>query len=107
MDVQGACRDIAVELGAAAADISAAEARPERERTTELCRLAVGQINTRVTARARLDVLFQPPVCEISVQAQARCEGQCKAEGTCDVKVNPPVCRGGKLEIICRGDCTA
>lgn len=107
LDVQAACRDIAVELGASATDISAAEGRPERSRTTELCRLAVGQINTRVTARARLDVVFRPPVCELSVQAKARCEAQCSAQGTCDVKLNPPVCRGGKLEIVCRGDCTA
>jgi hypothetical protein len=107
LDVQAACRGIAVELGATQADLDAAEQRPERERTSELCRLAVGQINTRVTARVRLDVLFEPPVCEISVRAQARCEGQCRAEGTCDMRANPPVCRGGTLEIVCRGDCTA
>jgi hypothetical protein len=107
LDVQAACRDIAIELGAGATEVAKAEERPERERTTELCRLAVAQINTRVTARARLEVVFQPPVCEVSIQAQARCEGQCKAEGRCDVKVNPPVCRGGKLEIVCKGDCSA
>ncbi|MDF2695159.1 MAG: keratin associated protein [Labilithrix sp.] len=107
LDVQAACRNIAVELGASTADLTRAEQQTERERTTELCRLAVGQIKTRVTARAQLDIAFQPPVCEISVQAQARCEGECRAEGTCDVRVNPPVCRGGKLEIVCRGECTA
>lgn len=107
IDVQTACRDIAVELGAPSADVANAEARPERERTTELCRLAVGQIKTQVTARLQVDVAFQPPICEVSVRARARCEGQCSVDGTCDVKVNPPVCRGGKLEVTCRGECTA
>ncbi|MBX3216054.1 MAG: hypothetical protein KF850_28700 [Labilithrix sp.] len=106
-DVQTACRNIAVELGASAADVASAEEEPERERTTELCRLAVAQIGARVTARATLDVAFQPPVCEVSVQAQARCEGACSASGTCDVRANPPVCRGGRLEIVCKGECTA
>jgi hypothetical protein len=106
-DVQNACRNIAVELGATEADIATAESQPERERTTALCRLAVAQINTRVTARAKLTVNFQPPVCEVSIQAQARCEGQCSASGRCDVKANPPVCRGGRLEIVCKGECTA
>lgn len=106
-DVQTACRNIAVELGATEADIANAESQPERERTTALCRLAVTQINTRVTARAQVKVEFQPPVCELSVQAQARCEGQCSASGKCDVKANPPVCRGGRLEIVCKGECTA
>ncbi|MBX3206225.1 MAG: hypothetical protein KF764_14230 [Labilithrix sp.] len=106
-DVQTACRNIAVELGATAADIEKADEKPERERTTELCRLAVAQINTRVTARASVEVMFQPPVCEVSVQAQARCEGACSASGTCDVRANPPVCRGGRLEIVCKGECTA
>jgi hypothetical protein len=68
LDVQAACRDIALELGAPATDIEAAERHSERQRATELCRLAVTQINTRVTARARLDVSFMPPVCEISVK---------------------------------------
>ncbi|MBX3192756.1 MAG: hypothetical protein KF819_37580 [Labilithrix sp.] len=107
LDVQAACRDIAVELGAPEADVTAASDRPDRERTAELCRLAVGQIQARVTARARLEVLFQPPVCEVSVQAQARCAAACRADGRCDVRVNPPVCRGGKLEIVCRGECSA
>ncbi|MCW5831428.1 MAG: hypothetical protein KIS78_03090 [Labilithrix sp.] len=106
-DVQTACRNIAVELGTSAEDVANAEDRPERERTTELCRLAVAQIDARVTARATLEVAFQPPVCEVSVQAQARCEGACSASGTCDVRANPPVCRGGRLEIVCKGECTA
>jgi len=107
VDVETACRNIAVELGVPAADIAAAEQRPERDRATELCRLAVAQIQARVTARVQVDVAYEPPACEISVQAQARCEGQCTATGTCDVKVNPPVCRGGRLEIVCKGECTA
>lgn len=106
-DVQTACRNVAVELGASEEEIVRAEQEPERERTTELCRLAVAQIKARVTARVELDVAFQPPVCEIAVQAQARCEGACSASGKCDVRANPPVCRGGKLEIVCRGECTA
>ncbi len=106
-DVQAACRNIAFELGAPAADIAAADQRPDRDRTTELCRLAVAQIKGKVTARAQLDVAYQPPVCQISVQAAARCEGQCTAKGACDVKANPPECKGGRLEIVCKGECTA
>jgi hypothetical protein len=107
LDVQAACRNIAVELGATADEIAKAEQQSERERTTALCRLAVGQIKTRVTARIQVDIAFQPPVCQVSVQAQARCEAQCSASGECDMKVNPPICRGGKLEIVCKGECTA
>ena len=107
VEVETACRNIAVELGVPAAEIAAAEQRAERDRTTELCRLAIAQINAKVTARAQIDVAYQPPVCALSVQAQARCEGQCSATGTCDVKANPPVCTGGRLEIVCKGECTA
>jgi len=106
-DVQTACRNVAVELGASEEEIVRAEQEPERERTTELCRLAVAQIKARVTARVELDVAFQPPVCEIAVQAKARCEAACSASGTCNVRVNPPICKGGRLEIVCKGECTA
>ena len=106
-DVEMACRNIAIELGVPAPEIAAAAQRPERDRATELCQLAVAQIKAKVVARAQLDVAYVPPVCEVSVQAQARCEGQCSATGTCDVKATPPECRGGRLEIVCRGDCTA
>lgn len=106
-DVQTACRNIAIELGAAAADVSAADEKSERDRTVALCALAATQIDTRVTARVRVDVAFHPPVCDISVQARARCEANCTASGQCDLRANPPVCRGGTLQISCRGDCTA
>ena len=106
-DVQSSCRNIAVELGVPAAEIAAAEQRPDRDRTTELCRLAVSQLRAKLTARVQVDVAYQPPVCEVSVQAHARCEAQCSARGGCDVRANPPVCRGGRLEIVCRGECTA
>lgn len=106
-DVEAACRDIAVELGASTADVDAASARDARDRVTGLCALASAQIRARVTAAGRVTVAFEPPTCEVSVQARARCEGQCSASGTCDVKANPPVCRGGRLEVSCRGECTA
>ncbi len=106
-DVQHACRNIAVELGAPEQQILDAESLPDRERTAALCRLAVAQIDTRVTARTQVTVAYKPPVCEISVQAQARCAARCAADGKCDVRVNPPVCRGGKLQISCAGECTA
>jgi hypothetical protein len=106
-DVQHACRNIAVELGASEADILDAEAKPDRERTAALCRLAVAQIDTRVTGRAPVTVAFRPPACEVSVQAQARCAARCAADGRCDVRATPPVCRGGKLQIACEGECKA
>lgn len=106
-DVQAACRNIAIELGALETEVAAADLRPERESTSSLCALAATEIRSRVTARIAVDVAFEPPVCDVSVQARARCEGNCTASGTCDVRANPPVCRGGTLEISCRGDCTA
>jgi hypothetical protein len=106
-DVQTACRNIAIELGADPAAVAAADAKPDRDRTSDLCQLAAGQISTRVTARVHVDVAYQAPVCEISVQARARCEGSCTASGQCDLRANPPVCTGGTLEIACRGDCNA
>ncbi len=107
VEVETACRNIAVELGVPASDIAAAEQRSERDRASELCRLAIAQIKAKVTARVQVEVAYQPAVCEVSVRAQARCEGACSATGGCDVKANPPVCRGGRLEIVCKGECTA
>lgn len=106
-DVQAACRNIAIELGAAQTDVSAADALAERDSTAALCRLAAAQISSQVTARVQVNVAYQPPVCDISVQARARCEANCTANGECNLRANPPVCRGGTLQIACRGDCTA
>jgi hypothetical protein len=108
LDVGAACRTIAQDLDAPAADQAAAEGQADaRTQMTEWCKLAVARITASVSASGSLTVQFTPPVCEASISAKANCQASCSAEGTCDIKANPPTCEGGKLEVACKGDCTA
>jgi len=108
-DVSIACENIARDLGAADADVEAANAKSGSAKVTALCTLATAQINANFGASAEvkgtLSVDFQPPVCTASVSAQASCEGSCSGDVKCDAMATLPTCEGGKLSVECKGSC--
>jgi hypothetical protein len=110
-DVELSCRNIAIDLGAGDAEQTQADAKTGAARTQAWCALAAGQINAKFGANgtlgANLKVQYTPPVCEASFSAKADCQAQCTGSATCDIKATPPTCDGGKLEIECKGSCTA
>ncbi|WP_394847296.1 hypothetical protein LZC95_07495 [Pendulispora brunnea] len=106
-DLTTACRGIAQDLDAPADKQDAADAETNKNKQMQAwCKLAVDQI-TSFKAGATLTVQATPPVCEASISAKADCQAKCSVDGKCDVKVNPPTCTGGKLEVACKGECTA
>jgi len=107
LDVSVACENIARDLGAEKAAIDKAEAMDGAAAVTEWCNLADAQIKATFTAAAKLSVTVQPAVCQISVNAQASCEGSCSVDASCDATAEPPTCEGGKLTVECNGSCEA
>ena len=106
-DVVSACRNMAQDLDAPPAEIEKAQAAQGGDAATAWCNLAVAQIKGQIQAKGALSIAFQPPKCEASVSAKANCQAKCDVSGKCDIKANPPVCTGGKLEVSCKGTCTA
>ncbi len=103
-DVESACLAIATDLGATATELELSGATGDA-RVTAACNLATSKI--KAVAPTTIAFAITPAVCSLSVKAQAACQGKCSVEGKCDIKVNPPVCTGGKLEISCKGECKA
>ena len=108
-DLTTACRSIAQDLDAPAADIAAAEATaPGKDQLKAYCDLAVKTIGTvKAAAGGTLTIDFVAPKCEASVSAKGSCQAKCDVSGKCDIKANPPKCTGGSLEVSCKGECTA
>jgi len=115
-DLTSACRSIAQELDAPATDITAAEnagagGKPDDAQKAQMqamCKLAVDSIGSfKAKAGGTIKIVAQPPQCQASVSAKANCQAKCSVDGKCDIKANPPKCTGGKLEISCKGSCTA
>lgn len=102
-DVTAACMGIATDLGD---DPAKGAGKTGDDLLNFWCGEAVSLIGTALGS-ASLSVDFQPPQCEISVQAQADCQGHCDVSGKCDIKANPPTCTGGTLDIDCKGECDA
>jgi hypothetical protein len=109
-DVGIACENIARDLGAKKADTDAAAAKTGAAKVTALCNLAQAQIDATFGASAevkgKLTVDFQPPACTASIDAQAKCEGSCTVDASCDAMATPPKCTGGKLTVECSGKCS-
>lgn len=106
-DLTTACRSMAQELDAPVADQKAAEQNDDkRAKMQAWCNLAVTAIGT-LKGNGSITIDFQPPACEASVSAKADCQAKCSGSAECDIKANPPTCEGGKLEISCKGSCTA
>ncbi len=108
-DLTTACKSMASELDASAADLAAAEAKtPGKDQMDAYCKLAVKSIATvKATAGGTLAIDFVPPKCEASISAKGSCQAKCDVSGKCDIKANPPQCTGGSLSVACKGECTA
>ncbi|MGH7282475.1 MAG: hypothetical protein ACRELY_13190 [Polyangiaceae bacterium] len=106
-DVTGACMNMAVDLGADAND-AAANGKTGGDLLTFWCDKASASITASITASVSgsISLSITPPVCEVSVTAQAKCQGSCDVSGKCDVQANPPTCTGGQVELSCSGTCT-
>ncbi|MEO8799863.1 MAG: hypothetical protein ABI551_18350, partial [Polyangiaceae bacterium] len=106
-DVTAACKNMATDLGddATAGDTKGAGA----DLLNFWCGEATAKINATFTAtgtaKGSLTLNIEPPKCEVSVSAQAKCQGGCDVSGKCDIKANPPTCTGGTLEVDCKGSC--
>ncbi len=108
-DLTTSCRAMAQELDAPKAEQDAAEANEDkREAMKAWCAAAVKAIGSvKAKASATLTIQFTPPQCSASIKAKANCQAKCSASASCDLKANPPTCEGGKLEVACKGGCTA
>jgi len=115
-DLTSACRSMAQDLDAPADQLAAAEAAGasgdaddrQRAQMEAYCKLALDSIASfKAKAGGTIRIQAQPPRCEASVSAKANCQAKCSVDGKCDIKANPPRCEGGKLEIACKGSCTA
>jgi len=107
-DITTACRNIATDLDGDKTKANAAEQMADKkDKMKAWCELAVASIGTfKATAGGTLALVVNPPMCNVSVSAKANCQAKCSGSASCDVKANPPVCTGGKLEISCKGGCT-
>jgi hypothetical protein len=109
-DVTTACRNIALDLGADAADPKVAGLSGTAA-LSGWCDLANAQISANFGASGKLagsiSANFEPPKCSASISAQANCQASCDAKVECDIKANPPKCTGGTLTVECGGSCTA
>jgi hypothetical protein len=107
-DVIGACKQIAVDLGADAND-AGASGKVGADLATFWCAAAAAKIDATFaatgTSKADLSLQETPAMCTLSLSAQASCQAKCSVDGKCDLKVNPPTCTGGTLEIDCKGSC--
>ena len=106
-DVTGACRNMATDLGNDPND-PAANGKSGVDLLNFWCTAATGKIKATITASVSgsLTLSVTPPECDVSVTAQANCQGGCDVSGKCDVKANPPTCTGGQVEVSCSGTCT-
>ena len=104
-DVSNACKAIATDLGTA----------PDKVQSTDpaalahdWCAEAVAALQAKGVASGSLSISFQPPVCTVNVDAQAKCEGSCNVSAEC--KLTPAQvkarCTGGKLSGKCTGSCS-
>lgn len=108
-DLGAICRAIAQDLDAPKAEQEKAQATVDKSaRMKAWCNLAVSAIGTmKANAQATIQFSAEPPTCSANVSAKASCQAKCSGSASCDLKANPPRCTGGKLEIACKGTCTA
>jgi hypothetical protein len=110
-DITGACRTIAQDLDVPKADADKAEQTADKQKKMQAwCGLAVTAIGTvkgKAGGSLAISIVVDPPKCEASISAKANCQAKCSGSASCDLKANPPTCEGGKLEVSCKGECTA
>lgn len=104
-EVVTACRNIATDLDSPPPD----DARwmSGRDAAEGWCDLASRAITGQIKAKGSFRVTIAPPRCRASVAARASCQALCTTGGRCETSTSPPRCTGGKLQIACRGTCSA
>jgi len=103
--VGNACKAIAVDNGAAEDAVTTTDPAAATE---EWCAMAAATIDAAVSAGASISVSAQPPNCNISVSAQAKCEGGCDVDVSCEAELGniEARCDPGKLSGKCSGSCS-
>ncbi|HSO32846.1 MAG TPA: hypothetical protein VLT33_10020 [Labilithrix sp.] len=106
-DVDGACGELAFELGASSDDPRLA-GKLDADRTKALCIIAAERIQA---VKARLDaakvvVRIVETHCSVDAAFQVRCESKCQAEPTCVEATASERCKPEDREGVCAGDCT-
>jgi hypothetical protein len=102
-DVTAACQGIATDMG----DTTSPGGKEGADLMNFWCAEAKAQISAALTGGVTLSIAFEPPQCSASLSVNADCQAHCSANGSCDVKANPPTCMGGTLEVSCMGSCSA
>jgi hypothetical protein len=115
-ELNAACRSIAQALDAPRAAGETIETDPMRftkQGTLRWCDLATAAIKAEL-GRSKMKLTVRQPTCAVSVATKAACQARCLGSERCDGKANPPTCRAddqgetsARLEIACRGECTA
>lgn len=100
-----ACKDVGHKL-----DVSDAEMAPtgDTPAVKAACGAAAAKLKAeigdlRATAKLKIEVVAEPPRCEVSMDAYAKCAGECDASvepGKLDLK-----CEGGEIVGTCKGSC--
>jgi hypothetical protein len=103
--VGNACKAIAVDNGAAEDAVTTTDPAAATE---EWCVMAVATLDAAISAGASISVSAQPPNCNISVSAQAKCEGSCDVDVSCEAELGDISvrCDPGKLSGKCSAMCT-
>jgi len=102
-DLTNACRSIAVDMGEPENSVTAAD---QGDRLKQWCAAAAAKI--KAEAGGSITIKYQPPVCTFSASAQAKCEGGCTADVSCEAELGDVSarCDPGKLSVSCEGSCT-
>jgi hypothetical protein len=98
-DVTASCKALATELG----DTATQDSPEPSENVKVWCAAAVAQIQ----ALGTIEVNVQPAECSASFSAQAKCEGSCQVDASCDPGTVEARCDPGELSVKCEGMCTA
>jgi len=102
-ELSGACKNIAMDLGAAEGDVAAADDSPGAS-VKAACGAAaklIGEFKAKASGSISIEV--GEPTCEASMDAMANCAAECDANiepGSAQVS-----CEGGEISGKCSGEC--
>lgn len=105
-DVSNACEQLALDLGAVTPE--PLDTDPAKRAET-WCALAEAQLKDQVNGKVTFN--YQPPSCEVSVNAQADCEARCNVTAECKAKLGDikarcdPGAISGRCDAQCTGKC--
>ena len=108
-DVAAACRQLAIDLDVDDVTIQTTDRVTDpAKRAGDWCGLAQTQLKTKL-AGAAITINYQPPVCNVSVNAQASCEAKCTVNAMCQAELGDITLRCDPAELSGRCDamCTA